>query len=369
MKANKGKHLLWKRRRRHMAGVDSYAQKLKEMNEGETFQKKKWGLISYAELPAYLKDNEYIVRHYRADWPLKVAFLSAFRWHNETLNIWTHLIGFFLFLGLTMVHLNRVPTVSDLLNNFTRSFAVAAVANASDNNLDFFPEAATVINLENTKLSSEISLSDATTRATSSASRWPFFVFLGGSMFCLLSSSICHLLSCHSRRLSTFLLRVDYSGIAVMIVASFFPPIYYIFQCEPHWQFLYLAGITSFGVFTIVTLLSPAFASGSFRNFRVLLFIAMGFSGILPAVHATVVNWTEPNRNVTLLYEAAMALSYLIGTMFYVSRIPEKWKPGFFDLAGHSHQIFHVFVILGALAHYGATLVFLEWRDSVGCEQ
>nr|CAD1831817.1 unnamed protein product [Ananas comosus var. bracteatus] len=52
---------------------------------------------------------------------------------------------------------------------------------------------------------------------------------------------------------------------------------------------------------------------------------------------------------------------------FYVSRVPERWRPGRFDLAGHSHQIFHVFVIAGALAHYGAATIFLEFRDEVGC--
>ncbi|KAK3213138.1 hypothetical protein Dsin_017844 [Dipteronia sinensis] len=62
-----------------------------------------------------------------------------------------------------------------------------------------------------------------------------------------------------------------------------------------------------------------------------------------------------------------MSVFYLSGTGFYVARIPERWRPGWFDLAGHSHQIFHVLVVLGALAHYGSTLMFLEWRDSVGC--
>lgn len=162
---------------------------------------------------------------------------------------------------------------------------------------------------------------------------------------------------------------MDYVGIAVMIITSFFPPIFYIFQCTPVWQLVYLTGISVMGVFTIVTLLTPAFSTGKFRAFRAMLFVAMGLFGLVPAVHAVVVNWNEAKRNVTLAYESVMALSYLTGTAFYVTRIPERWKPGFFDLAGHSHQIFHVFVILGALAHYGAALVFLEFRGEVGCDR
>jgi adiponectin receptor len=87
--------------------------------------------------------------------------------------------------------------------------------------------------------------------------RWPFFVFLAGAMFCLLCSSFCHLLSCHSHRLNLFLIRLDFVGIAVMIVTSFFPPIYYIFQCDPQWQIVYLTAISAFGLVTIYTLLDP----------------------------------------------------------------------------------------------------------------
>lgn len=121
------------------------------------------------------------------------------------------------------------------------------------------------------------------------------------------------------------------------------------------------------GGFTILTLLSPALSTGKFRSFRAFLFMAMGLFGLLPAVHGTILNWHEPHTKSTLVYESAMAASYLIGTMFYVCRIPERWRPGWFDLAGHSHQIFHCFVILGALSHYGAALVFLEFRGQVGC--
>uniref|UniRef100_A0A1D1YQ95 ADIPOR-like receptor CG5315 n=1 Tax=Anthurium amnicola TaxID=1678845 RepID=A0A1D1YQ95_9ARAE len=186
-------------------------------------------------------------------------------------------------------------------------------------------------------------------------------------MFCLLTSSLCHLLCCHTRRLNLLLARLDYVGITAMIVASFFPPIFYIFQCDPHWQLLYLAAISAMGAFTAATLFAPHLSTAPFRAFRAILFSGMALSGIVPAVHAAVVNWADPQRPVTLAWEAAMALSYIAGTLFYVGRVPERWRPGLFDLAGHSHQVFHLFVIAGALAHYHAAVIFLERRATIGC--
>lgn len=51
--------------------------------------KKQYDLVEYHVLPEYLRDNEYILRHYRSDWPMKETLLSMFTIHNETLNIWT----------------------------------------------------------------------------------------------------------------------------------------------------------------------------------------------------------------------------------------------------------------------------------------
>lgn len=53
------------------------------------WKKVKCQLVEYHSLPGYLRDNEYILGHYRSEWPLKQVFLSIFYIHNETLNVWT----------------------------------------------------------------------------------------------------------------------------------------------------------------------------------------------------------------------------------------------------------------------------------------
>ncbi|KAM3300896.1 heptahelical transmembrane protein 1 [Capsicum chacoense] len=336
----------------------------KKINKGENYNN--YPLICYEELPGYMKDNEFILNYYRASWPIKQALFSIFRWHNETLNVWTHLLGFILFVVLTISNVVQVPQLSHFMTMFNWNFPTSGDVNVSNNSKEFFQGPSRLIDL---KQDQHLQLDHMmSTKMLQSETTWPFFVFLGGSMFCLLSSSICHLFSCHSHKLNILLLRMDYVGITVMIITSFFPPIYYIFQCSPHWQIVYLSCITIMGICTIFTLLSPVFSTGKYRSFRAVLFMAMGLFGLIPAVHAIVLNWDEPERNIILAYELAMALSYLIGTMFYIMRIPERWRPGFFDLAGHSHQIFHVFVILGALSHYGAAQVFLEYRSRLGCD-
>ncbi|KAL1537066.1 heptahelical transmembrane protein 4-like [Salvia divinorum] len=80
----------------------------------KTWKKVKYQLVEYHALPGYLKDNEHILAHYRAEWPLKQALLSVFSIHNETLNVCTHLFGFFLFLSLTIYTAMKVPNVVDL---------------------------------------------------------------------------------------------------------------------------------------------------------------------------------------------------------------------------------------------------------------
>ncbi|XP_039164130.1 heptahelical transmembrane protein 1-like isoform X2 [Eucalyptus grandis] len=313
-----------------------------EKARGSPKKARRYGLVSFWELPDYMKDNEFILSHYRADWPLAEAARSLFRWHNETLNVWTHLIGFLVFLGLTVANFVDVPQVADLLGLFSWSNSTSAGTNIS-----YSKE---LLLFSGHKFFGELE-SDNRRRNEG------WFTPSGGDTVAILRLlRRIHVLPPLEQHLPPFLMPLTllehpaaadglcgYHGHDHHLI---FPPIYYIFQCEPHWQLIYLGGITAMGMFTVMTLLTPSLSSGKFRAFRAMLFSSMGFFGIVPAIHGCIVNWSNPQRSITLAYESAMALSYIAGTFFYVSRIPERLKPGWFDLAGHSHQIFHVFVIM-----------------------
>eukprot|EP00850_Spirogloea_muscicola_P010257 SM000059S18734 [mRNA] locus=s59:629989:632745:- [translate_table: standard] len=286
-------------------------------------------LLSYDTAPVYQHGNEYVRRYYRSSRSLRGALLSTFGIHNETLNIWTHLGGFLLFVGLTFhTAACKWPV---LLRNPAAETAVPHLAAA---------------------LSDDVAEALAASRTTY-LPKWPVYVFLGGAMACLLSSSLCHILHCHSQALSTLLWKLDYAGIAVMIATSFFPPVYYGFMCEWWWRSFYLVAITALAGATVVLSLWPKFATPPYRPFRATIFVCLGLSGVIPCAHNVLHLWDEPITYRMAAQEAAMGAIYIIGAIVYSQRVPERWFPGKVDLVGQSHQPYCT-IILGSASLFGA---------------
>jgi len=46
------------------------------------------------------------------------------------------------------------------------------------------------------------------------------------------------------------------------------------------------------------------------------------------------------------------ALIYVLGAVLYMTKVPERCKPGAFDICGHSHQLFHFCVVIACFVHY-----------------
>ncbi|KAK3002500.1 hypothetical protein RJ639_021486 [Escallonia herrerae] len=392
-------------------------QPLSDSKEGKgkrLWKKVKYQLVEYHSLPGYLKDNEYIIGHYRSEWPMKQILISVFSIHNETLNVWTHLIGFFLFLSLTIYTAVKVPTVVDFPNlqhlpdvlknadlhklhadlmtclpslpNMPDLHRLREDLKTSLPSTDLLPSLSSwhIVELLTNCLPERFSHSNRTDVCVLRSmredvaniiapllmrpiTRWPFFAFLGGAIFCMLASSTCHLLSCHSQRVSYIMLRVDYAGIAALISTSFYPPVYYSFMCYPFFCNMYMGFITLLGIATVLVSLIPVFEKPEYRAVRASLFFGMGLSGVAPILHKLILFWHQPEALHTTGYEVLMGAFYGIGALVYAMRVPERWMPGKFDIAGHSHQLFHVLVVAGAYTHYRAGLVYLKWRDLEGC--
>ncbi|CAD2213152.1 Haemolysin-III related, putative [Angomonas deanei] len=158
-----------------------------------------------ADLPLYdephispwLKGNDYIRSYYRCGYTTKQCLKSIFAVHNETGNIWTHVIGVLVVLALgfhVLVQL-QLPRSSD--------YGV-------------------------------------------------FLLFELASLIMLGGSSVYHTLAAHHcEQVHNAALAIDYFGITAMIIGSFYPPVFYMFSCEKGIRLFYLTTVTLLGTLGI----------------------------------------------------------------------------------------------------------------------
>ena len=256
-------------------------------------------LATLSEVPPWVVYNTSVLTGYRRwDVSFGACLRSLFQLHNETGNIWTHLLGFLYFGSLLHSTLSELPEASD-------------------------------------------------------AERLAIGSFLVGCMVCMGLSVAYHTFGSLSRRAHDVLLRLDYTGITVQILCSFVPCVYY--WSPPALQAAYLAGLTLVCAGALVLIQCYLFGHASRRPQRTLVYTLLGGCVAMPLLHGLAHDWGTPRfgaaaRNFAL--SCVMGALFAFGGLLYVVRLPERRAPGKYDYVLNSHQLFHTLTVVAALLQH-----------------
>ncbi|CCF59296.1 hypothetical protein KAFR_0G02650 [Kazachstania africana CBS 2517] len=292
--------------------IDTAFQDVVEQNKGETIRslEKIIQLYNWNEIPDWQKDNEHIISGYVKETNSFFSCIeSLFYLHNESVNVYSHLIPAVCFLMTSLLNKTIVP-----------KFRTTTV-------LDYL-----YIDL--------------------------FFL---GAFTCLILSSTFHCFKSHSLRIATFGNKLDYLGIVVLISTSMISLLYYGFYDTPSLFYVFAFITLSFGLACATVSLKDKFRSRECRAYRATLFVCFGLSAVLPVIcglyHYGFYNtW----HRIQLKWVLLEGVFYIFGAFLYGIRFPEKYTPGKYDIWGHSHQLFHILVVIAALCHFKALMCSYE---------
>ncbi|CAG8983548.1 hypothetical protein HYALB_00004349 [Hymenoscyphus albidus] len=259
-------------------------------------------LYAWHELESWQQDNEFLHSGYRKATNSYRASLTSLSYiHNQTANIYSHLVGAFLFILASI-------------------FIYYSVA-------------------------SRYSTADA----------WDvgiFASFFMGAMTCFGMSAFFHTVGNHSEKVYHSWLLMDLYGILGLICGTVYSGTYYGFYCERKIWLAYSIQITLITSLGALICAMPKFRAPKWRIARAVVFGFIFFSGAIPMTHAVKKFGYEKAAQQMgwwwLILEASL---YVMGATIYAFRFPECIKPGAFDIWGNSHQVFHIFAVLGALVH------------------
>ncbi|KAJ8962196.1 hypothetical protein NQ318_018163 [Aromia moschata] len=209
---------------------EQFSKPVKKIKYDEIYYEKARKLLSYEDAPEYMKHNTYILSGYRGILNCHLCVESIFWWTNETINIWSHIFGFVLFIALTIYDVLLVKVQAP----FGDKIIVGSV--------------------------------------------------LVCFQACMALSALYHIFSCRSEKHCDVFLTYDLFGIALSLLAIYTSGIYYAFWCDEVYQNFYLSTVTL--IFTIAMLLQvPRFNINS--NVKTLVFVAWGCYGVIPTFHWT----------------------------------------------------------------------------------
>ncbi|KAA0723667.1 Membrane progesterone receptor epsilon [Triplophysa tibetana] len=297
-------------------------------------------LLRHTDVPPRVTEN-FILSGYRfPNYSLRQCLASAFRQTNETGNFWTHFLPIFVFVF-----------------HFLEVFAWEGAPEPSD---PFF---------------------------------YPFWNYFLGVFYLLLASSLAHLLNSMSLIIREICFFVDYGTISAYTVGSSLAYYHYIFPQagipeiefgvqnasqkkglnanEETWTYASL----SLGAFfdslyiptsCLVAIICVIICCNTRQHWRKYRYAVRTFVFILPFfISSTPIFYrllcpaphTVPSPSSTSPYLLSTMAAFfyrhcfwlVVSAIFNISKIPERFSPGYFDIWGHSHQWFHCCTFLSIL--------------------
>ncbi|XP_037358709.1 membrane progestin receptor gamma isoform X2 [Talpa occidentalis] len=237
------------------------------------------------------------------------CLLSLFQMTNETLNIWTHLLPFWFFTWrfVTILH------VTDVWND---SYS------------------------------------------------WPLLVYMGTSCVYPFASSCAHTFSSMSKNARHICYFLDYGAVNLFSLGSAIAYSAYVFpealvSTTFHDYYLGLAVLNTI-VSTGLSCYSRFLEIQKPRLCKVLRIVAFAYPytwDSFPIFYRLFISPGDNAQSEAALYHQWHMAMTLLASFFYSAHLPERLAPGCFDYIGHSHQLFHVCVIMATYMQMEAILL------------
>ena len=283
-----------------------------------------WKSQPFDKLPNWMQENKFLTDKHRPQMDsYRRCLMSMFRMHTETWNIWTHFLGFVFFVVLSL----GIYVYGDYIT--------------------FLFEDIEIYKLPPTEQAM-------------------LFCFFLAAMICLSCSALFHLFSSHSIGVYRIFSRLDYSGIAILITGSSIPAYYYGFYCHTVAQYVHITILAFLCTCCVVISLWRKFGTHAYRPLRFATFVLFGLYGFVPGIHVALrEGFHKHHVNQAFTGLLVMGGVYMLGSIFYVSRFPERFFPGKFNTWASSHQLFHICVVCAALVHYDTLLNMIKYRMTI----
>lgn len=256
------------------------------------------------DVPGHLRDGHITAGYRQLHQSWRYYFLSLFQRHNETLNVWTHLVALLVIVAKFCDLTERVDFAND-------------------------------------------------------RHAWPLLVLLVSSLSYTAFSVVAHLLGSRSELCHFGFYFLDYVGVAQYQYGSAVAHFYYAIDAS-----MYRAARGVFmpaaAVFSCMSFVGCCY--GKYNNLQSLIRkfghvapSALAYAWDISPVIKRLTLWSDASHDQALVYHFGQVAFFLSSAVFFTFPVVEKCFPGRCNFFGQSHQVFHVFLSCTTLCQIHAS--------------